>query len=477
LAITFCIYTLQVYIIFYLWILSLYSTYLFFLILFLYAGSFLSIQYLLESWVIFLSGYYKEYIVSKIEKNYIFIEVPYKLLLTISTIGITVVNTIYEYYLIWIILITPSPNELNTKKNFTLISKPYKGVNYTDSIKYFNFFQIYNFIKNIILSILISLTYIFYTIYFFQIQFIKQVAIWLIIGFLFYWLISGFNFFIKHYQFSKFTSQIQRFWKRTNTCFWLIEGFLILIFFYYFLNSSQEPLYMYDYSALNQEYLISLTSIYVTSVILAFVIYLVYIILLQLNFNNWDQQALYLLIISSYIFFIFFLETYQFYYLLNSFTEKTWVFSEEINVWILAQESASIRCKHYYLMVYLIAKYWHFLFIFLSWVFFMAKNIEKKQTNYILLGSNLQNLILLFILNLSCYAQWLKWFYRRFYDIPYKWFFTNLGYNSLVGFFKEMYIILTNLLQLEFLLTNYSNCFFMSLNFWSSDSLFLWNLI
>ncbi len=295
-AITFCIYTLQVYIIFYLWILSLYSTYLFFLILFLYAGSFLSIQYLLESWVIFLSGYYKEYIVSKIEKNYIFIEVPYKLLLTISTIGITVVNTIYEYYLIWIILITPSPNELNTKKNFTLISKPYKGVNYTDSIKYFNFFQIYNFIKNIILSILISLTYIFYTIYFFQIQFIKQVAIWLIIGFLFYWLISGFNFFIKHYQFSKFTSQIQRFWKRTNTCFWLIEGFLILIFFYYFLNSSQEPLYMYDYSALNQEYLISLTSIYVTSVILAFVIYLVYIILLQLNFNNWDQQALYLLI-------------------------------------------------------------------------------------------------------------------------------------------------------------------------------------
>lgn len=38
----------------------------------------------------------------------------------------------------------------------------------------------------------------------------------------------------------------------------------------------------------------------------------------------------------------------------------------------------------------------------------MAKNLEKKQTNYVLLGANLQNLILLFVLNLSCYAQWIK---------------------------------------------------------------------
>ena len=45
--------------------------------------------------------------------------------------------------------------------------------------------------------------------------------------------------------------------------------FLILLFFYYFLNSSQEPLYMYDYSALNQEYLVSLPRIHLIEVALS----------------------------------------------------------------------------------------------------------------------------------------------------------------------------------------------------------------
>ncbi len=114
---------------------------------------------------------------------------------------------------------------------------------------------------------------------------------------------------------------------------------------------------MYDYSALNQEYLVSLNIIYCNTVVLAFIIYLMYIILFQLNFTSWYQQALYLTIVSSFIFFTFFIETYQFYYLLNSFSEKIWIFNEENNMWLLTQEAPIMRCKHYYLMVYLVAKY------------------------------------------------------------------------------------------------------------------------
>lgn len=143
---------------------------------------------------------------------------------------------------------------------------------------------------------------------------------------------SGFNFFVKRYQYGKFTSQIQRFWKRTNTCFWLIEGFLLLLFFYYYLNSSQEPLYMYDYSAINQEFLIPLHVIFINIVLLSVVIYLMYFTLLRINSNAWVQLNLYLVVISVFVFVSFFLETYQFYYIISTFNERLWIFNEEDNL-------------------------------------------------------------------------------------------------------------------------------------------------
>ncbi len=166
----------------------------------------------------------------------------------------------------------------------------------------------YNFFKTTLLSLLLAFLYFFYTIFFFKIQFLKQLSVWFVIGMLYFWLMSGFNFFLKRYQFGKFTSQIQRFWKRTNMCFWLIEGFLILLFFYYFLNSSQEPMYMYDYSSLNQEYLLSLHSISLNIILLSLVIYFMYFTMLRINLNNWFQLNFYLIIISVFIFFSFFLE-------------------------------------------------------------------------------------------------------------------------------------------------------------------------
>lgn len=239
---------------------------------------------------------------------------------------------------------------------------------------------IYNFLKSTLLALLASSLYFFYTIFFFKIQFLKQLAIWFVIGLMFFWLISGFNFFLKRYQFGKFTSQIQRFWKRTNSYFWLIEGFLLLLFFYYYLNSSQEPVYMYDYSSLNQEYLISLHIISLNIILLSLIIYFMYFILFRINSNSWEQLSLYLIVVSVFVFFSFFIETYQFYYVISVFNEKLWVFNEEENLWSIETDNPILRTKIQYFLVCLIAKYWHFLFIFLSWVFFLIKSFEKKKS-------------------------------------------------------------------------------------------------
>ena len=191
----------------------------------------------------------------------------------------------------------------------------------------------YNFIKTTFLSILLAIIYFIYTVFFFKVQFLKQLAVWFVIGMMYFWLMSGFNFFLKRYQFGKFTSQIQRFWKRTNTYFWLIEGFLLLLFFYYYLNSSQEPLYIFDYSSLNQDYLVSLHVVALNIILLSLIIFLMYFILLRINSNSWTQLSLYLLLVSTFIFFSFFIETYQFYYVISIFNERLWVFNEEENLW------------------------------------------------------------------------------------------------------------------------------------------------
>lgn len=345
------------------------------------------------------------------------------------------------------------------------------------SITFRHILVVYNFLKTTIVAVLLAVMYFLYTIFFFKIQFLKQLSVWFVIGMMYFWLISGFNFFLKRYQFGKFTSQIQRFWKRTNTYFWLIEGFLLLLFFYYYLNSSQEPLYMYDYSSLNQEYLVSLHAIALNIILISLIIYIMYFTMLRLNSNSWTQVSLYLILISVFVFFSFFIETYQFYYVISVFNERLWVFNEEENLWGVDIDNPILRTKHQYLLVCLIAKYWHFLFIFLSWVFFLMKSFEKKKVTYVLFGANLQNMIILYALNFACYLQWFKWVYRRFFDLPYTWFFISIDNKFFYRLFSEIKLLLVHLHTVNLLPNALQTVVYKSISFWGVDFLCIWKFI
>lgn len=340
-----------------------------------------------------------------------------------------------------------------------------------------NVLVFYNFFKSTLIAVTLMFIYFVYTIFFFKIQFLKQLSVWFVIGMLYFWLMSGFNFFLKRYQYGKFTSQIQRFWKRTNTYFWLIEGFLMLLFFYYYLNSSQEPLYMYDYSAINQEFLVPLHAAGTNIILLSLVIYFMYFVMLRVNSNSWTQLNLYLIIISSFIFFSFFIETYQFYYVISVFNERLWTFNEEENLWGVDIDNPIMRTKHQYLLVCLIAKYWHFLFIFLSWVFFLIKSFERRKITYVLFGANLQNMVILYVLNFACYLQWFKWIYRRFFDLPYTWFLTNVDNKFVFRLFFEVKLLVVSLFNVNITTTTFTNVIYKSLYLWNVDSLSLWKFL
>ena len=302
----------------------------------------------------------------------------------------------------------------------------------------------YKSFKTLLLAILMTSLLGLLLVNFFYINILKQLAIWAIIGLLFFWLISGFNFFLKRYRYGKFTSAILRFWKRTNAIFWIVEGFLFSLFFYYYLNSSQEPIYFYDTSSLNQDYLFALPNMYFNYLLLVGLIWYSYYILLKLPQFIFRQYLLHLTVITLLFIYIFLLESYQLYYVLNLFYELTWVFDNESNVWVLETESPRLRAKQQYLILALIAKYWHFLFIFLGWLFFIFKSFEQKRVHYALFSWNIQNLIILFILNILFVAQWGKWLFRRFYDNIYYWFFTDSNMFSLNYITNELSLLIQN---------------------------------
>jgi hypothetical protein len=351
-------------------------------------------------------------------------------------------NIFSESY--WNIYKTFSEEPKNNNKNNNIKMKLNKvsfwnfDIKLISSGKNFSPIYFYNIFKSLFIPLIVSSLIVILLLDYFYIDVLTHAGIWTVVGFLFFWLFSGFNFFLKRYRFGKFTSALQRFWKRTNAYFWLIEGFLFSLFFYYYLNSSQEPLYMYDESSLNQTYLTNLPSTYFSFILVIFMIFYSYYLLLNIVNLNFKQKLTHLTIITIFLFFIFLLESYQFYYIITVFFENMWSYDIENNLWVLNYESPRIRVKQQYLILAMIAKYWHFLFIFFSWLFLVFKVYEQKKIYYPLFGVNLQNFILLFCLNILFSLSWLKWLIRRYYDIIYFWFFTDSNNWSINTFNSEL---------------------------------------
>lgn len=302
--------------------------------------------------------------------------------------------------------------------------------------------SIFTLCKSIIISFIISFFFFIFFINYFSINLIKQLGIWIIIGSLFFWLISGFNFFLKRYEYSKFTAVISRFWKRTNVYFWLTEGFLFILFTYYYLNSSQEPVYMYDYNSLMQTYLPNLYNFYLNIIFLVFIICYFYFWFMNYNHFYFQQNIFNVIIVILGVLYIYLVESYQFYYLLNYFTENIWIYDNSSNIWVLDYETPKTRVRQQYFIFLLIAKYLHFIFIFIALLFWSIKSFEQKKFTFTLTGWNIQNLLILFWLNIVFILYWLKWIYRRFYDSIFFWFFTDFNFYRLKFLLLEIFNVL-----------------------------------
>lgn len=237
---------------------------------------------------------------------------------------------------------------------------------------------------------------------------------WFFISMAGYWLISGFVFFTKKYRFGKFTSAIQRFWRRSFILFWVIESSLFVVFLYLAFNASQEIPYAFDISQLDKSRLYSWRNFIFKLFPVFLIIILCYTTLVSIKWNTFSKTVSYLFAITAILTYVVWLEFYQFFYVINWYGEITWFFDLEDKLWYSDNLFRRTRIINHYITICTIAKFWHIVFIYIYWVFFLIRALESKHVNYVLFSTNLQNFIILYIMNWVLMYPWFKFLNRRF---------------------------------------------------------------
>lgn len=289
-----------------------------------------------------------------------------------------------------------------------------------------------------LVGLLLGLSSIYYLMYVRLLPFNKIIFSWILIAMFLYWLISGFVFFVKKYQYSKFTAAIQRFWKRTYIIFWLIEAGTFSVFFYLTLNASSEPVYMYDQIKIYKTHLFSWRWFLIKLLPSVAVILLGYYLQITLKWNLFNKQNTVILLITLLLLYILWLEFYQFFHILSFFGNINWSFDYDEYIWTLELDTRRTRLANNYIAVCLFAKFWHFVFIFLFWVFFVLRINELGRVRYPLLVANVQNFIIIYIMSWAYMYPWLKFVFRKYLDIPYYWFYLNGRELGLRVFFTDL---------------------------------------
>jgi hypothetical protein len=275
----------------------------------------------------------------------------------------------------------------------------------------------------------------------------KIVFSWILVSMFIYWLMSGFVFFVKKYQYGRFTSVIQRFWKRTYVLFWILEAVVFSVFFYLTLNASAEPVYMYDQIRIYKSHLFSWRYFLIKLIPSTLVILLGYYLLLSLKWNLFNKQNTVVLTITLLLLYILWLEFYQFFHIVNFFGNINWAFDYDEYIWSLDIDSRRTRLANNYIAICLLLKFWHFVFIFLFWVFFVLRVNEIGRIRYPLLVANVQNFIIIYMMSWAYMYPWFKFIFRKYLDVPYYWFYLNgrdLGTRVFFTDLKLFYYGITN---------------------------------
>lgn len=325
------------------------------------------------------------------------------------------------------------------------------------------FFFIYKHIKFWVLPLSTAFVIFYFSLYIRNFTFFKVILEWFLLFNAFYWLISGFVFFTKKYKYNRFTAAISRFWRRSFILFWLIESSLFIVFIYLLLNASQEPVFAFDAIQLTKFRLYSWKFFLYKAFLVVTLIILTQFLLVQLKFNKLFLHNNILAICTFVLTYIVWIEFYQFFYTINWYGEAVWVFDLEDKVWYAESIFKRARIVNHYLTICIIAKFWHIIYIYIFWVFFILRVLEKNKISYTLLSVNLQNFLILYIMNWIFMYPWLKYILRKFLTYNHQSFYEFRNF-VFFGFFNDLILFYTSFFNFLFSFKKFNTLFFYSKN-------------
>lgn len=330
-------------------------------------------------------------------------------------------------------------------------------------------YSLHNALRYWYLPLVVSLT----TIYIYMCNRIFTVNTvlfqWFALALFAYLLLSGFVFFIKKYRFTRFTSSIQRFWRRSYILFWLIESCLLLVFFYLTINSSQESPFMLDQSGIFKTHLFSWKIFLPKLFLVTILIILGYLMLINIKYNVFKKNIIFLLVITLLLTLLLWNEFYQIYHVSNFYANLFWNYDVDEKFWFLETDARRTRIVNHYTMILFLLKFWHIVLIYIFWIFFLLRINELDRIRYPLYSANFQNFIILYIMTWLFMYPWAKFILHRFIEMPYFWFYVNNRNIFYRVFFYDIRMILEYYLNINFLENFY---FFKKKNFFywiSSD--------
>lgn len=278
--------------------------------------------------------------------------------------------------------------------------------------------------------VLFLLFYLLFTYTLENIPVSKLFFVWGSWGAFLYIFISGFNFFGKKYTYGKYTEALQRFWKRSFSIFWLLEGFIFVAFIFLTFNASSEVVYSFDPQALFKLHLVSLRFFFFKMLALTFLILCLNVIN---SLNSRKRFNTFIFNVTSlFVIIIFLIESDQFISILNFCGFFEWSFNH--SDFSFDSDFRRTRTVNSYVFLIGVAKYLHILFIVFIWFFNISKSLENQETRDYISGAGVQNAIILYLLNWFSIYPYIKYFFRTYYYSTFSWFFFDFKNDSCYNF-------------------------------------------
>lgn len=256
-----------------------------------------------------------------------------------------------------------------------------------------------------------------------------------------YWFISIFLFISKKNLYGKFTSTIQRFWKRSFFLFWSIEIFLFCIYLFLICNNPEETFYVLDFNKLNKTYLVNFYDFLYKSLFFVYISSVLYPFLLVCKVSKKKK----FFFLFFWFHFLIYVEISQIIFINNYFFSYTYVYDSEDKIWSQENEALKSRTFFYYIFIIVLLKYWHIFFIY---YYLILSYWYLSFTNFISfnwVSSLYQNFFYMYIFNFIYLYLFFKKFSKYYWSLEFNEMFlsqnvSNFNIYGVYYYFSFYYI-------------------------------------